>query len=70
MSVRLFDAPNHIIAPAMTMLCLSDSQIYGFALIVTVPDHSPFVIDYIPAILGLVMVDVKGVLRTTLLRAC
>lgn len=69
MATRLFDTHNHVIAAAVTVLRLSDGQVYGFGLIVTVPDHLSFIIDHIPAILGLVVVDVKDALRTTLLRA-
>lgn len=64
MPVRLFDANHDIVATTMVMLRFSDRQIDGFALVVAMADDPAILIDNVPSVLGLIVVDMIGVLRT------
>lgn len=64
MPVRLFDANHDIVATTMVMLRFSDRQIDGFALVVAMADDPAILIDDVPSVLGLIVVDMIGVLRT------
>jgi hypothetical protein len=61
MPVILLDADHHVIAAAVSMLCFPDGQIDSFALGVAMADDLALLIHNIPAFLGFVVIDMKGV---------
>ena len=66
MPVGLFHANHDIVATAMVMLRFSDREIDGFAPLMGMADDPAFLINNIPSVLGLIVVDMIGVLRTAL----
>ena len=64
MSVWLFDADNDVITPAVVVLGFPDGKFDRFALVAAMADYSSCVVDHVPSILGLVVVDMDGVVRT------
>jgi hypothetical protein len=66
MPIRLFDAHHDIVATTMVMPRFADRQIDGFALVLAMADDPAILIDNVPSVLGLIVVDMIGVLRTAL----
>ena len=62
MPVFLFDADDHVVAPAVRVLGFANGEVDSFALIVAMTDHPALVVYDVPAILGFVVIDMKGVL--------
>ena len=70
MSVRLFDTDNDVVPSAVVVLRLPYGEIDCFALVVAMADHPSRVIDHIPTILRLVVVDMNGMLGASSLCLC
>jgi hypothetical protein len=62
MTVRLFDAYYNIATSAVAVLSFANGEVNGLNLVMAVPNHPAFIVDYVPAILRFIMVDVEGVL--------
>jgi hypothetical protein len=62
MPVRLLDAYHRIAAETVTVVGFPDSQVNGLALIMTMPNYPTVVADHIPAVVGLVVIDMEGML--------
>lgn len=62
MTVRLFYAYYNIATSAVAALGFANGEVNGLALVMAVPNHTAFIIDYVPAVLRFIVVDVKGVL--------
>lgn len=59
MPVRLLNADHDIAAVPMQMLGLVDGQIDGVILVMAVTDHRAVLVNHIPTILGLIVVDMN-----------
>ena len=68
MPIILLNTDDHVIAAAMRVLGFADCQVDGFALGVAMPDHLAVLVHHIPAILGFVVINVDGLVRTGLHR--
>ena len=64
MPVFLLDADNYVIAAAVRVLGFADCQIDGFALGVAMTDDLALLVHHVPAVLGFVVIDMKGVVGT------
>lgn len=62
MPIRLFDADHDIAAVTMKMLRLVDCQIDGVILVMAMTSYRAILVDYIPTVLGLIMVDMDGII--------
>jgi hypothetical protein len=66
MPVVLLDADHNVIAAAVGVLGFADCQIDGFTLGVAMADDLAFLVNHIPAALGFIVIDMKGVVGTSL----
>ena len=66
MPVVLLDADDHIIAAAVGVLGFADCQVDGFVLGVAMADDFALLVHHVPAVLGFVVIDMKGVVGTGL----
>jgi len=60
MTVRLLNADQGIIPPAVNVLGFADREIDRFALVMAVSDHPAIMVDYVPTVVRLIEIDMEG----------
>ncbi|MBA2587941.1 MAG: hypothetical protein H0U98_04875 [Alphaproteobacteria bacterium] len=66
MPVVLLDTDHNVIAAAVGVSGFADCQIDCFALSMAVADDLALLVNHIPAALGFIVIDMKGVVGTSL----